>query len=84
MGRCPAPGDGILAVRRRAFDQTGLAESAGELGEGELRLEPGEGGAKTVVDATAEAEVLVVGTLGDEAAGSTDRARSWLPEASMR
>jgi len=57
---------GILPVGRRVGDQARVDKPTGEGTQGDLRLDAGEGSADTVVDATAEAEMLVVGTFGIE------------------
>lgn len=49
----------IGSVRRWVDDQTRVHQPAGEFGERELGLQPGQRCAEAVVDAAAEAEVLV-------------------------
>lgn len=51
---------GAAPVRRRVLDQTEVVEVAEEGVERDLRLDTGERGAEAVVDAAAEAEVLIV------------------------
>lgn len=57
------------AVGRRVDDESGVLQPVRQLGEGDLRLGTGQGGSEAVVDAAAEAEVLVVLAVGVEAVG---------------
>jgi hypothetical protein len=61
--------DRVGPVWRRVGDQTRVLEPAGELAERDLGLQPGEGGTEAVVDAAAEAEVLVIVAGEAEAVG---------------
>ena len=72
--RCRSGGGGAAQdrarpVRRRVGTEPRVAEPAGELGERDLGLQPGQRRAEAVVDAAAEAEVLVVRAVGVEAVG---------------
>src|SRR4051812_26250504 len=51
--------DRVVPVRRRVDDQARVDQPAGQLGKGDLGLQPGQRGAEAVVDAAAEAEVLI-------------------------
>jgi hypothetical protein len=54
-------------IGRWVLNQAGAHQPAHELAERDLRLGPGEWRAEAVVDASAEAQVLVVEALGVEA-----------------
>jgi hypothetical protein len=64
-----------LAVRRWVGDQSGVPQPMYEFGEGDLRLGTSQRGAEAIVDAAAEAQVLVVLTVGVEAVGIGDVGR---------
>lgn len=52
--------DRVLPVGGRVLHQTRVVEPAGQRGQGELRLQPGERRAEATVDAAAETEILDV------------------------
>src|SRR5216683_4904540 len=54
---------GVGPVGWRVRDQAGVYQPAGERGQRNLGLDPGERGAEAVVDAVAEADVGVVGAV---------------------
>jgi hypothetical protein len=56
-------------------DESGVLQPACELGEGDLRLGASQWGSEAVVDAAAEAQVLVVLAVGVEAVGIGDVGR---------
>src|SRR5258708_36300687 len=56
-------------VRRWIGDQVRILQPEAELGQGDLRLGPGQRGAEAVMDTAAEAEVLQVLAIGVEPIG---------------
>jgi hypothetical protein len=64
--------EGTLTVGRWVGDESGILQPACELGEGDLRLGASQWGSEAVVDAAAEAQVLVVLAVGVEAVGVRD------------
>ena len=59
----------VRQVRRRIADQPEILQPPHEFGQGDLFLGSGPGGAETVVDTAAEAEMLVLGPVGVEPVG---------------
>src|SRR5437660_1684362 len=55
---------GVVTVRRRVDDEARAVKPPYEFSQREGGLEPREGGAEAVVDAAAEAEMLIVGARG--------------------
>ena len=81
---------GVVTVRRRVDDEARAVKPPYEFSQREGGLEPREGGAEAVVDAAAEAEMLIVGALGVEPVGVPEagrvavhalRLRRWSPRA---
>src|SRR5258708_39413920 len=66
---------GIRAVGRRIGDESRVLQPAGQLGERDLRLRPGQRSTEAVMDAAAEAQMLVVLAVGVEAVGIWDAGR---------
>src|SRR5213592_4855261 len=58
--------DRARPVRRWIRDEPGILQPPREFGQGDLRLDPGQRSAETVVDTAAEAEMFVVPPVGVE------------------
>jgi hypothetical protein len=66
----------VLTVRRRIGYQQGGHEPTGERAQRDVRFDPSEGSADAVVVAAAEAEVLVVLAVRNEAVGVWEAGRT--------
>jgi hypothetical protein len=75
--------DGVRTVGRWVGEQPRFVQPSGECREGRLHLDAGQRRSHAVMDAAAEAEVLVVGAVGVEALGVGEEAGVPLPAASI-
>src|SRR5258707_11280605 len=75
---------GALSVRGRILHEPRVLEPSRELGKRNLRLQPRHGRAVTVMDATAEAEVLVILAIGVEPLGVAEAGRVPVPRSEQQ
>jgi hypothetical protein len=66
---------GILSVRGRILHKPRVLEPPRELSERDLRLQPRQRRAETVMEAAAETEVLIVLAIGVELLGGVEAGR---------
>ena len=68
---------GVAPVGRIVCNQVKVGKIPDEVGEGDVRFQPGEGGAETMMDAVAEGNVKIGGAAEVEAVGRGEL--GWIP-----